>query len=247
MANDLDIPAIADGQADGQWQTSNDADAALGNAFGDLFEVDFSGGNVTLTDSQFRSAAVFIADGLTANRTLTLPAVKRPFAVYNPDSTYSVDVTKGSTAIEVGPGQYGRFHTDGTTDGLVGVVSEVSTGGGAPEKPYDIPLSYAGGPPDASEIIGRVVVTRDIDFAADFAGSYGYIATNPTSSFAIDVKDDGSSIGTITVSTGGAFTFVTTSNTAKTVAAGSRIEFVAPGSADGTAADIAATLHGTVG
>ncbi|TIL64496.1 hypothetical protein [Mesorhizobium sp.] len=130
MANDLNLPAIADGQAAGQWQTSNDGDAALGNAFGDIYTVDFTAGNVTLTSAQFRSAFVFVAANLSATRTLTLPAVKRPFAVYNPDATYSVNVTKGATVIEVGPGQYGRFHTDGTTDGLAGAVSDEASGGG---------------------------------------------------------------------------------------------------------------------
>lgn len=245
MANDLNLPAIADGQADGQWQTSNDGDAALGNAVQDILTVDFSAGAVTLTATQFRSAMTFIPSGLDANRALTIPAVKRgQFIVHNTDATYTVTVTKGSSTIAVAPGEIAVCYTDGTTNSLEGVV--VAEAGASAPVPYDIPLSYAGGPPTSSEIIGRVVACRDIDFAANFSGSNGYIATNPTGSFVISVEDDGAQIGTITISTGGAFTFDTSSGTAKTVAAGSRLEFVAPASADATAADIAATLEGTV-
>lgn len=227
MANDLNLPAIADGQADGQWQTSNDGDAALGNALADIYTVDFTAGNVTLTAAQFRSAMTFVPSNLSATRVLTIPAVKRGiFFVHNTDAVDSITVTKGSTTISVGPGEIGALYTDGTTNSLEGAV--IAEAGAAAPVPYDIPLSYAGGP------------------AANFSGSNGYIATNPTGSFVISVKDDGAEIGTITISTGGAFTFATSSGTAKTVAAGSRLEFVAPASADATAADIAATLEGTV-
>lgn len=118
-------------------------------------------------------------------------------------------------------------------------------GGGGTSTPMPVPMAYAGGPPTSSEIMGGIVATNDIDFAANFSGSSGYIGTNPTSSFVISVKDDGVEIGTITISAGGAFTFATSGGTAKTVAAGSRIEFVAPASADATAAYILATIKGT--
>jgi len=242
MAHDLNITTIADDQADQQWQTSNDADADLANALADLYTVDFTAGNVTLTASQFRSANVFIGSNLSTTRVLTLPAVKRPFWVYNPDSTDVITVTKGSATVSVTAGALALCYTDGTTNGLVGAV--IASAAGA-TSPYDIPLSFAG-TPTTSQIIGKVIVTRDVDFAANFAGSYGHVGTNPTSTFAIDVKDDGTSIGTISVSTGGAFTFTTTSGTAKTVATGSRLEFVGPSSVDATVASIAATLHGSV-
>lgn len=113
--------------------------------------------------------------------------------------------------------------------------------------PYDVPLSFAG-TPDAGELMGKLVTVRDITFDANFSGSAGHVGTNPGATFDIDVQDDGVSIGTISVSTGGAFTFTTTSGTAKTVASGSRIEFYAPSNspAEATVADIAATLKGTV-
>lgn len=108
----------------------------------------------------------------------------------------------------------------------------------------DINFAKITGIPTSSEVLHREVVTRLIEFPADFAGSAGDIQTNPTSTFDIDVQDDTVSIGTISISTGGAFTFTTVSNTAKTVAAGSLLEFIAPGSADASAAGITVGLQG---
>lgn len=130
MANELDLPAIADSQAAGQWQTSNDADAALGNALADILAVDFSGGNVALTNTQFRSAMTFVPSGLSATRNLTVPALKRAlFLVNNSDATDTINVVRGSTSIAVAAGQIGIFNTDGTANGLIGAI--VATSGGS--------------------------------------------------------------------------------------------------------------------
>ncbi|TIO62935.1 hypothetical protein [Mesorhizobium sp.] len=127
MSHDLNLPAIADNQAAGQWQTSNDADAALGNALADILTVDFSGGDVTLNNTQFRSAMTFVPSGLSTTRSLTVPAVKRAlFLVNNTDATYSITVTRGATTVSVTAGSVGVFSTDGTANGLVGAL--VATG-----------------------------------------------------------------------------------------------------------------------
>lgn len=252
MAHDLNIQAIADGQADGQWQTSNDADAGLGNALADLGAVDFTAGNVSMSAATFRSAMVFYPTNLSTNRTLTLPLVKRPFIFDNRDSADTVTLKKTdgaspetATEIAVAAGEMFIGYTDGTASGLHGAIV-VSAVGGSLTLPYDIPLSFAG-TPTAGQLIGKLIAVRDIDFPANFTGSSGHVGTNPGATFAIDVQDDGASIGTISISTGGAFTFTTGSGTSKTVAAGSRIEFYAPANspAEATVANIAATLAGT--
>jgi hypothetical protein len=95
--------------------------------------------------------------------------------------------------------------------------------------------------------MGKLVMARDVSLSANFSGSFGHVGTNPAATFAIDVQDNGSTIGTISISTGGAFTFTTTSGTAKTVSAGHRLEFYAPSNspAEATIANIAATLKGS--
>jgi hypothetical protein len=252
MANDLNLPAITDSQADGQWNTSNDADAALGDALSDILLVDFSAGNVTLSATQYRSANVFKPSGaLAAARTLILPAVKRPFIFHNTDATYTVTVksTDGAspetaTTIAVTPGQILYGYTNGSSPGLFGAA--VATSGAATPVAYDIPLSFPG-TPTAGQLMGKLMVVRDVALSANFSGSYGHVGTNPAATFAIDVQDNGSSIGTISISTGGAFTFTTSGGTAKTISAGHRLEFYAPANspADSSIANIAATLKGT--
>jgi len=253
MANDLDLPSIADGQADGQWQSSNDADAAIANAVTDVYSVDFSSGSVTLTATQYRSALIFKPSAaLAAARTLTLPAVKKPIWFRNGDATYTVTLksTDGgspedATTIDVGPGDIFFGYTNGSSPGLFGSVLTEASGGDALPVAYDVPVAFADAP-DAGALIHKVMIVRDVDFSADFSGSSGHVGTNPDATFDVDVKDDGSSIGTISVSTSGTFTFTTTSNTAKTVAAGSRLEFYAPSNspAEATIANFAATLKG---
>jgi len=80
---------------------------------------------------------------------------------------------------------------------------------------------------------------------ADFTGAlFSNVGTNPTASFALDVKQNGTTIGTITVSTGGAVTATTTSGTAKQIIAGDLISIIAPAGPDATAADMAFTIKG---
>lgn len=107
--------------------------------------------------------------------------------------------------------------------------------------------------PTASEVLALYIASDAFTIPANFGtpNSVGVIGTNPTASFAIDVTRQvnatGSftTIGTITISTGGAFTFATASGTSKSIAANDVIKFVAPSSADATAANCAITVRGT--
>lgn len=109
--------------------------------------------------------------------------------------------------------------------------------------PYDIGFSYPGAPTAALEVL-KFVAVRAIDFPDDFAGSRGHVGTNPTATAAFDVKKNGSSIGSISVSTSGTFTFATT-GAGTSLAAGDRISIQAPSPADATMADIGIVLMGT--
>jgi hypothetical protein len=100
--------------------------------------------------------------------------------------------------------------------------------------------------PSSSEVIGKVVIPRAITLPADLAGAAGHVDTNPTAQFDVDLTDGGSSIGTISIATNGTFTFTTVDNTAKAIAAGSVVRFVAPASTDATVAGIAVTLIGSL-
>lgn len=130
MAHALDLTLIADGQADGQWQSSNDGLTQLANSVGDIMTVDFSGGNVSLSNDEFRRYLRYIPSGLSTARDLTVPAIKRPlFVVDNTDAADTITVKRGATSFAVAPGLMGYMTTDGTTDGLRGSIGAAGASG----------------------------------------------------------------------------------------------------------------------
>ena len=98
-------------------------------------------------------------------------------------------------------------------------------------------------------MIARYTGVRTIDFAANFSGSYGTVEVNPDGVFDIGVEVNGSSIGTVSISTGGVYTFTTDGGTAKQWTAGQKLEFIAPSDspAETTIDGISLTLAGTEG
>ncbi len=111
--------------------------------------------------------------------------------------------------------------------------------------PYDLAMQFAGVPGNA-EIMLRLMAVRDIALPANLSGSLGDVGTAATAQTVLDVKDDGVTIGTITISTASVFTFATTSGSAKTVSEGSLLTIENQATADATAADITVTLEATV-
>jgi hypothetical protein len=84
--------------------TANEAFDLLDRALTDALEVDLSSGNVTLTSAEFRRHIAFRCTGVVPGRQLLVPQLKRLFVLVNTSATYPVEVARGSTLIEVGPG-----------------------------------------------------------------------------------------------------------------------------------------------
>lgn len=124
------------------------------------------------------------------------------------------------------------------------LLSDIGIGGGSGTGAYDMRFGFIT-TPTSSQVLDTIMAVRDIDLPANLVGSLGRVGTNPTSSFVMNLKDDGTTIGTITVSTSGVFTFATTGGTVKTILAGSVVTLVAPASADATVANMTMTLLGT--
>lgn len=110
---------------------------------------------------------------------------------------------------------------------------------------YDIRFGFST-TPTSGQVIDTIMIVREITFPANFAGSLGLAGTNPTASFSLSVKDDNVEIGTVTIGTGGSFTFTTTGSVEIVVAAGSILTIEAPGTVDATVANVTATLLGEV-
>jgi hypothetical protein len=100
-------------------------------------------------------------------------------------------------------------------------------------------------PPISNQLIGAVSFPINATFPINFAGSVGGIVTNPTSSFVMPVKQNGTQVGTITVSTSGVYTFATTSSTGLTISINDKLTVYGPATADSTAAGIFFTLAGS--
>lgn len=124
-------------------------------------------------------------------------------------------------------------------DGTAWAVFAGAGGGGA----YDIRGGF-GSVPTSSEVFDTIPIVRDVTFPANFAGSMGRIAVNPTATYVIRVEDDGALIGEISISSLGVFSFSTVSGTPKTVLAGSVLSFVGAATVDATADRAAWTLLG---
>lgn len=100
--------------------------------------------------------------------------------------------------------------------------------------------------PKSGQVIAKTIIPRDVIFAANFTGSVGVVGINPTAVNELEVKDNGSVIGTVSVSTAGVVTFTTVSGTEKQVTAGSVLTVQNQSTADATLADLNISLVGTI-
>lgn len=117
------ITELADGQVD-QFATANEAWRSMEAAGNDFTTVSLASSDVTLTAAQFAADFLFVSSGNAVSRTLTIPAAKRFFAVYNGGSA-ALNVTRGSTTISVDVGDCVLLYSDGTTNGLLNAASGV--------------------------------------------------------------------------------------------------------------------------
>lgn len=251
VTSNLDIPLLAVGQTDKETYINEGLEAFAKNlsAYYELDGDAVVGAAQTLTLPYDNTNELTDRSGLRYMFMEITGAASDPFNVEHPDvahlfvvlnnsgETATFDTATGGTTVDVTDGEYAFLYTDGTD------FHKLALGGGGGTSYYDI----GGGSdttPTSDEVLDIINVPRTVTFPADFSGSLGTIEVNPTATFAIDVKDDAVSIGTISISTGGVFTFTTVSGTEKIVAAGSKVTFVAPTTVDATAAGISYTLAG---
>lgn len=108
--------------------------------------------------------------------------------------------------------------------------------------PYDVDYSVAGAPA-GSATVPLKKFTRAVSFLSNFGGSQGTCETNPTSTATYTVQKNGSTVGTVAISTGGAFTFATSGGAAVSFAIGDVLTVITPAT-DPTLAGVSFTLAG---
>jgi hypothetical protein len=103
---------------------------------------------------------------------------------------------------------------------------------------------YLSGVPAASYTI-TFPIPSDISpaFPANLANSVGFCDTNPTSTATVLVKDNGTTIATISISTSGVVTFTTTGGVGGTVTGGHKVQLVFQAVPDATFAGFSVTLR----
>lgn len=110
---------------------------------------------------------------------------------------------------------------------------------------YPVAFELLGGSPEAGEEIGRHYMPVAVTFPAGFSGSGGSCRLPPTSDLeCVVAKQDGTAVGTMTVDSGGTFSFTTDGNTAKGFDAGETLVVTAPTVAVAGMADAAFTFVG---
>jgi hypothetical protein len=99
------------------------------------------------------------------------------------------------------------------------------------------------GKPSVAQVVAFAALPINGQFAANFASSVGSVGTNPTATAVYTVLKNGASIGTISISTSGVFTFATSGGAAQSFSAGDRLTITAPSPVDTTLSDVSITLQ----
>lgn len=226
----LAIPYVVAAQTQKE-VTLNAGLSAMDAALTETLTVSVASGNGAPTAAQYRGCGVVsITGATTSGRTVTLPAVKRPiFISLSAASTKSVSIVRGSAIYTILPGCTLYLYTDGTANGLIrlGEFGPLRT------------KHWVRGVLANNEIIFRLRVEEASVLLPDLLGWDIRSDVAATGSTVLDVRKNGSGVGTATTAGAGTVaTLATTSNAAVSFAAGDILDLRGPATADATYADI---------
>lgn len=249
MADNLDLPAVSAAQ-DQKEVTINDAFDQLSGALDDFLEIATGNATYNLTLANFQSYMGFQVSGNTGAQAFNLPSgtTKRTIFMVMNISAGALSVVLGTTTFVLAGGTttaptVGLFQTDGTADGLFPVTPAV---GSSPSGELDMGVNFSGRP--LTSQLFNMAVNRKAKLVISLAGSQMFCGTNPTSTMTFTlykvVSGTPTSIGTIAISSAGAFTITFT--TAITFNPGDVFRVGAPSSRDATGADIAFNFNFTL-
>lgn len=254
VSTQLELPLLSESQSQKATWT-NEAIAAIESAVAGNYALDTSaattpGDNVTIpfddsNDASPRTALRLIYLSLTAGATAS-------FNVIHPDNTHlfycknnttqtATVKTAAGSGVAIVTGGSAILYCDGTD--VLDISAGFTVSSITQDEDYQISVFNK---PTNGQVIGKMLVGREVTFPANFTGSVGNVGTNPTADNVFTVKDDGTAIGTVTISSAGAFTFATSGSAAKVVAVGSLLTVENQATADATTSDVLLNLLGTI-
>lgn len=214
----------------------NDATGEIDAALTEVTSKSFSGGNVTISDSELTRNIRLIATSVSVARDMTLgtTAVKRTIIIESAAAnTATLTVKRGSGSFKLDPGESAVVTTDGTANGITG--TKLST-------QYDFYAFVSGVMTNNMTVLGLDAV-RPFTLPINLTGSYAKAGTAATGSTTLTIKKNGSSIGTLVWAVSGTVATITFSAAVSFVAT-DILTIVGPASADATLADIRLSFKG---
>lgn len=212
-------------------------DTSSATTFGDNLTIPFDDTSDTSDRTALRFIFLSLAAGATASFNVIHPDNKHLFYVKNDTTQTATIKTASGSGAAIGAGEYNILYCDGVN------ITNLLPPSSAVTSDYDLLMNFSG-VPSASEVIFEFKTPREIDIPAMMAGSVGSVGVVATAATVFDLDDDGTVIGSITV-TGSTVTFSTTFTVAKVIAAGSLVKVIAPVSPDATLADFTFSLLAT--
>lgn len=117
-------------------------------------------------------------------------------------------------------------------------------GGGAGSTAYEVGFYFID-TPAGNDLVCVWNMALDVTFGDDFAGAFGSVNTAPSGTTVFDIKRNSTVVGSLSVSSGGAVTFSSTS-TSTAYTAGQQFVVKAPSGGTNGMAGLAATFPGTL-
>lgn len=233
-------------RGDKTWQTLDKTSVGLSNVENTALSTWSGSTNITtlgtissgvwqgtaIADSYIASATTWNAK-LSANQTITLSGDVTGSGATAITTTLANVVTAG-TGTKITYNAKGLI-TGSTTLTVSDMPSQVVSW------PVIVPFV---GKPGNNQLFTLVYFTQSVLFPSGLTGSGGVVlSANPASTYTATIYKNASSVGTISISTGGLYTFTFTSSV--TYAAGDIMKIIGQATADTTLQDLSFTLVGT--
>ena len=207
-------------------------------------------------DANLRLISVMLA-GSAISRTTTIPGSGSIGNVYivpaaaplNANSVAVWDGAPGSEAwVYLTPKLGWHLYVDDTNENVqwngTAWVVFAGSGGGGGSGAYDMVVGFVSAPA-TNGVFSTIPVVTAFELAANLTGSIGQVGTNPTASFVFTIRKNGTTVATVTVSTGGAFTMTTAGGFVQSFAAGDILTAQGPAGVDASIANLVFALKGT--